>query len=233
MERAVLARYKGCMHAMLAGRLQRYFGLYLYRVMARPLDGQDPPPAGPLRYALVDEADLLAHCRDPALELPAYSVSASFLRGDLCMGALQDGRLVGYAWLAFGATPESRGTWLEVGPQAGYTYRHFVRPECRGRRILAGMLRASDAALAQRARSRCVSLIYTHNRASIRASARSGAVTVGYAACLRLFGRPLSWRTPGAKREGLRFFRRQSNLSLLSVAMRRLASMLATTTSRN
>jgi hypothetical protein len=56
---------------------------------------------------------------------------------------------------------------------------------------------------------------------------------VGHAARLRLFGRVLSWRSPGAKREGLRFFRPQSNLSLLSVAMRRVASMLAATTPRN
>jgi RimJ/RimL family protein N-acetyltransferase len=233
VEEALPARYKGCMHAKLAGRLQRYFGLYLYRVMARPLDAQNAPPGGPVRFALIDEAELLLHCRDPELELPAYSVRASFERGDLCVGALQDGQLVGYCWFAFGPTPESGGTWLEIGRQATYSYRHFVRPGYRGRRIAAGMLRAVDSTLAQRERARCVALVYTHNRASIRASARSGALPTGYAACLRIFGHPLSWRSPGAKREGLRFFRPQSNLSLLSVAMRRLLSMLAATASRN
>ena len=122
---------------------------------------------------------------------------------------------------------------MEFDRRAAYTYRHFVRRDERGRRLTPGMLRAVDLALAQHGRRRCVTLVYTHNRASIRASERSGARTVGYAACLNMFGRVLSWRSPGAKREGLRFFRPQSNLSLFSAAMRRLASMLAATTSRN
>jgi GNAT superfamily N-acetyltransferase len=217
----------------LATLLQRYFGLYLYRVMARPLDANAPGPHGAVQFALLREAEVLAHCGDAELELPAASVRASFERGDFCVGALQDGRLLGYAWFAFGATPESGGAWVEVDRGAAYTYRHFVRPGCRGLGLAPRMLRGADDALAQRGRSRCVTLIYTYNRASIRASARSGALTVGYAARLRLFGRVLSWRSPGAKREGLRFFRPQSNLSLLSVAMRRVASMLAATTPRN
>lgn len=222
------------MHAKLAGLLQRYCGLYLYRVMARPLDLQALAPTdSPVRFAPIGEAEVLRHCAEAELELSPASVRASFERGDLCIGALQEGRLLGYAWFAFGATPESGGTWIGIDRAAAYTYRHFVRPACRGKRLAAGMLLAADAALAQRGRTRCVTLVYTHNRASIRASGRTGARTIGYAACLRLFGRPLSWRSPGAKREALRFFRPQSKRSLVSVAMRRLASMLAATTPRN
>lgn len=221
------------MHARFAGLLQRYLGLYLYRVMARPLEPLDHTPAGAVRFVRLGEVELLGHCGDAELELAPASVHASFERGDLCVGALQDQRLLGYVWFAFGATPEAGGTWVEFDRRSAYTYRHFVRPGCRGAGLAAGMLRAADGFMAQRGLARCVTLIYTYNRASIRASARSGALAVGRAACLRLFGRTLSWRSPGAKREGLRFFRPQSSLSRLSLTMRRLASMLAVTASRN
>jgi GNAT superfamily N-acetyltransferase len=214
--------------------LQRHFGLNFYRVLVRTLE---PAAAGAapaaIRFALLEEAELLAHCRDPELELSAASVRDSFARGDVCAGALEGERLLGYAWFAFGATPESGGTWIDFAPGAIYTYRHFVRPGHRGRRIAAGLLPAADACAAQRGREICLTLIYTHNRASIRATERSGSRTVGYAACLRLFGRLLCWRSAGARRHALRFFRPQSNFRPFSLAMRRLASMLAATTSRN
>jgi GNAT superfamily N-acetyltransferase len=221
------------MHARITSRLQRHLGLTLYRVLSRPLDPAAAVTAGPLRFTLLSETELLPHCADPELELAAATARAAFARGDLCVGALEGERLAGYAWLAFGATPESGGVWVDFDPLAIYSYRHFVRPGCRGRRIAAGLLPAADALCAQRGRSRCVTLIYTYNRASIRASERSGARGVGYIATLRLFGRLLCWRSPGARRERVRLFKPQSNFRPFSFAMRRLASMLAATTSRN
>jgi len=230
----VISKIANRLHIRLSTALQRYCGLYLYRVLVRRLD---PAPrealAAGIRFAPLEEAELRAHCADRRLELTWSSAQRSLARGDICVGAFDGDILAGYAWFAFGATPESGGVWVDVDSQASYTYRHFVRPSHRGRRLAAGLLHAADAPSAQRGCSRCVTLIYTYNRASIRASERSGARTVGYAACLRLFGRALSWRSPGARRERLRFFRPQSNFRPFSLAMRRLASMLAATTSRN
>lgn len=215
-------------------RLQRHFGLSLYRVLSRPLyPAPDSWAAGSLRFAPLGERELLAWCDDAELELSAGTARAALARGDLCIGALEDGRLLGYAWFAFGATPESAGAWVEFDPRTRYTYKHFVRPGCRGRRILAGLLLAADGLCAERGCKRCVTLIYTHNRASIRASQRIGARPAGYIATLRLFGRLLCWRSPAARREGVRLFKPQSNFRRLSLAMRRLASMLAPTTPRN
>jgi hypothetical protein len=221
-------------HPRLAKLLQRHVGLNLYRVLSRHLEpaAQAAPIAG-IRFTLLDEAQALAHSRDAELELSPASVREAFARGDVCVGALEDERLLGYAWFAFSPTPESGGTWVDFAPSATYTYRHFVRPSQRGRRIVGGMLFAADAEAVRRGRSTCLTLVYTHNRASIRASERSGARTVGYAACWKLFGRLLCWRSSGAREAKLLFFRPQSNLSPFSLAMRRLASMLAATTSRN
>jgi GNAT superfamily N-acetyltransferase len=216
-------------------RLQRYGGLYVYRVLVRPLEATPREAAAPegMCFRVLSEAELLAQCADPELELPEDSARAAFARGDVCVGALEGARLLGYAWVAFGATPESHGVWVDRAAGACYSYRHFVRPECRGRRIAARLLPAADELCAQRGLSRCLTLIYTFNQASIRASERSGSLTVGYAAWITLFGGLLSWRSPGAKRHGLRFFRAQSNFRPFSAAMRRLASMLAATDTRN
>ena len=224
------------MHAKIMKRLQRHVGLSAFRVLARPLAdaascGADVP--GGIRCRLLAEDELLSHCWDRELELSEKSARAAFARGDLCVGALEGERLVGYAWYAFGATPESRGVWLDFAPQLRYSYKHFVRPGERGRRIAAGLLPAGDALCRERGRSGCLTLVHTHNRASIRASERTGARTAGFAAYLKVFGRVLCWYSPGAKALGLRFFRPQSNFRRFSFAMRRFASMLADTTSRN
>jgi GNAT superfamily N-acetyltransferase len=222
------------MYAKISILLQRHLGLSLYQVLSRPLDpAAGATAAGPVRFTLLSENELLPHCADPELELSARTVRAAFARGDLCAGALEGGRLLGYAWFAFGATPESAGAWVEFDARSRYTYKHFVRRACRGRRIAAGLLAAADALCVERGCNRCVTLIYTYNRASIRASERTGARTAGYVATLRLFGRLLCWRSPGARREGVRVFKPQSNFRPFSLAMRRLASMLAATTSRN
>jgi len=214
-------------------RLQRHLGLSVFRVLFRPLAGTAVNVADGIRCRLLAEDELLSHCWDRELELPEKSARAAFARGHVCVGALDGERLVGYAWFAFGATPESGGVWIDFAPHLRYSYKHFVRPSDRGRRVAAGLLPAGDAMCRERGRSGCLTLIHTHNRASIRASARAGSGLVGYAAYLRVFGRVLCWYSPGARALGLRFFRPQSNFRRFSFAMRRFASMLAATTSRN
>lgn len=212
--------------------LQRHLGLSVFRLLERPLEQRSAAADG-MRFAELGEEELLGHCADPALELSGASARGAFARGDRCVGALEDGKLLGYAWFAFTPTPESGGMWIDFDADAAYSYRHFVRPDCRGRRIAGRLLPAADSLCAAQGRKRCLILIHEHNVSSIRASERSGARTVGHAVCLTLFGWLLCWRSPGTKRHGLRFFRPQSNLRPLSAAMRRLASILAATDLRN
>ena len=194
---------------------QRFLGLSVFRLLERPLDLR-AQQAGGVGFVELAEDELLGHCADPALELPAASARGAFARGDRCLGALENGRLLGYAWFAFTPTPESGGMWIDFDADAAYSYRHFVRPECRGRRIAGRLLPAADALCVAQGRSRCLILIHEHNAGSIRASGRSGARTVGHAACLTLFGSLLCWRSPGTKRHGLRFFRPRAGFRPLS-----------------
>ena len=75
------------MHPRLAKLLQRHVGLNLYRVLSRRLESAAPtPPPEGIRCALLDEAQALAHSRDPQLELAQASVHEAFARGDVCVG---------------------------------------------------------------------------------------------------------------------------------------------------
>jgi GNAT superfamily N-acetyltransferase len=224
------------MQANIMKRLQVHLGLSAFHVLARPLADAascDAHVPDGMRCRQLAEDELLSHCWDRELELPEKSARAAFARGDVCVAAMEGERLVGYAWQAFGATPESNGVWLDFAPQLRYSYRHFVRPADRGRRVAAALLAAGDALCRERGRTGSVMLVHIHNRASLRSCERAGARMAGFAAYLKVFGRVLCWYSPGAKALGLRFFRPQSNFRRFSFAMRRFASMLAATTSRN
>jgi hypothetical protein len=179
-------------------------GLYLCRVVSRPL-GCAPIPPGVVRYCLMGERDLLPHCADAELELPERHVRAAFSRGDFCVGALAGERLVGYEWLAFRPTPHIDGLWVGFDAGSRYGYKKFVRPECRGRRIAAGLSAYGDALSLSQGCTRTIAFIELDNDASWRASARLGSKTIGYAGYLKLFDTFFPFRSKGAKALGFRF----------------------------
>jgi GNAT superfamily N-acetyltransferase len=185
-------------------RAVRYLGLYLCRIVSRPLGCEHTPP-GPIGYCLMNERDLLPHCADADLELSEGHVRAAFSRGDLCVGAFAGGRLVGYEWLAFRRTPHMDGIWVEFDPGSRYGYKKFVRPEFRGRHIAAGLSAYGDPWCLRRGCSRTIAFIELDNDASWRAAARLGSRTIGYAGYLKLFDTFVAFRSKGARALGFRF----------------------------
>src|SRR4051812_14531234 len=109
--------------------LRSYFGFHLLRVFMVPLD--DAPRIRPeqsgLRYAALTHAELLQWCRDPALELDEIKAVTALRRGDICMGAMDGERLIGYVWFAFGHTPHVEGSWVRLQGGARYLYKAFIR----------------------------------------------------------------------------------------------------------
>ena len=185
-------------------RSMRYLGLYLCRVVSRPLGCEQTPP-GPIHYCLMGERDLLPHCADADLELSERHVRSAFSRGDLCVGAFAGERLVGYEWLAFRATPHIDGVWVDFDPGSRYGYKKFVLPEFRGQRIAAGLSAYGDPSCLRRGCTRTIAFLDLDNDASWRASARLGSRTIGYAGYLKLFDIFIAFRTGGAKALGFRF----------------------------
>src|SRR5690606_15093936 len=136
-------------------------------------------------------------------------VRLAFARGELCVGALHGKKLVGDEWHAFGAAPDVDGIWVSVSPEARYSYKKFVRPEYRGQRIGAGLSSYSDVQCLERGRKWSVGFVGLNNPASFRVARRLGSRTIGYAGYFRFGDRFIAFRSPGAKRFGFRFYRRE------------------------
>lgn len=189
-------------------RLRKYLGLHALRVLSMPPASVAPArEVDGLRYGALAEAEALAWCADAELELSEASVRAAYARGDICVGARENGAPVGYLWYAYGPTPHIGEVWIDCGPRARYSYKAFVRPSHRGRGIAPELYRQAYWIAPLRARTATLLAIDLGNDASLRASLRAGRRVVGYAGFLMRGGRLVfAWRSPGAKKYGFRFF---------------------------
>jgi hypothetical protein len=187
--------------------LQRNLGLHCCVILANELRPQVAPVHSIVTYAPLDEAQALSWCGDKELELGATQISLAFSRGDRCIGAFAGTRLVGYMWLAFGASPHVDGIWVDFAQGDCYAYKFFVRSRYRGQRIIADLHRQADAECLGRGAHRKLYIVDMHNVASLQAARRSGHVALGYAGFLRCLGRPRFFRSPGARQAGFRLYR--------------------------
>jgi ribosomal protein S18 acetylase RimI-like enzyme len=183
-------------------------GLQLLRVFSRPLRPAErgAPPAG-LELRLLGEDELVAHSRDPSLELREAMIRAQYRRGGVCLGVLDGALLAGYVWFAYDVAPHGEGIAVEVPPRAVYRYKALVRPAYRGRGIAPALYRAADFHVAREGRETVVSCIAPQNRASVAATLKSGSRPLGllgYWRAGRLFA---AYHSPAVRRLGLRFHR--------------------------
>ena len=188
--------------------LRRRLGLHVCRVMVRELGSARrtrAPEGADLEFRALRACELLRWCRDPALELEPEQVRAAWLRGDRCLGALHGERLVGYLWLAYGPTPHTDGLWVEFHPDARYSYKKFVLPDYRGKRTAHGLSALADSDAFTRGRRFAINFVALENRASLKATRRSGSRTVGYAGYLRWGAAVIAFRSRGARAYGFRF----------------------------
>jgi ribosomal protein S18 acetylase RimI-like enzyme len=192
-------------YVRVMSRLGQQAGLRVFRVFGRRLRARVGAPASRLDCRLLKEREVLALCADAALDLVPSKVQAAYARGDLCVGAYQDGKLAGYCWFALSAAPHMDGAWLEFPEHVVYIYKSYVRPAFRGRGIAATLYGFADALFLQRGRTHAVLCVESHNRPSIAAARRSGFADAGYAAYLG-GARLRAWCSRAAAGSGLRFF---------------------------
>ncbi len=188
-------------------QLARRGGVHVIRVFHRPLEPAAPWPMPPgYDVGVMTQDEVLAECRDPALDLSEAGVRAAYARGSLCIGARQREALVGYVWFAFDAAPHLDGVWVRVPARAIYRYKALVRPAHRGKGIAPAMYRYADRVFSGRGREGVVNCIAAHNWASIAASVRSGARPLGHIAYWRSARRFLSFHSRAVRQLGLRFY---------------------------
>jgi len=200
----------------LISRLRRYLGIDLCRVLARDISAGVSKEAARFEFRTLSRAELLRLCADPEYQLSATWVRSALGRGDVCFGALEDGRVAGYVWLAYSAARYTDRVWVRTDASSRYTYKVFVRPEHRGRGLARELYRRADAAGLARGRTRAVMVVQADNAASLRAARRDGFSIVGYAGHIACRGGALAFRSPGARRFGFEFYSVQAPRALLT-----------------
>jgi GNAT superfamily N-acetyltransferase len=186
-------------------RLLRRFGLFSFRVQVRRLDARPLPLPEGVAIGIIP-AHEASRFSSPGLEVDEHKAAAAFARGEVCVGALHEDRLVGYAWFALAAAPHVDGVWMDFNRSAVYTYRAFVKVEFRGRGIASALYRFADARFIAAGRRFAILCIDSANRSSLAAARKSGARSAGRAGYWQAFGRFIGFRSTGAAGAGFRFF---------------------------
>jgi hypothetical protein len=171
--------------------------------------GDDPrlPPLPDGRYVrIATPEELLEAGTDPVYQLDPEFIHAAIAKGDLCVALFQERRLLAYFWKATGKTPHLGGLWVQFATGYCYSYKAFTHPDFRQGGLQRIVATWTDPLLRRRGYSHSIGFVETHNFPSIRASERRGAVKAGYAGYVQVFGNVYTFRTPGAKHHGFRFF---------------------------
>lgn len=182
-------------------------GLFVYRLFRRYLKEQsviEPPPG--ITVARVDRDEMISLCEVAGLQFSAGNIRAAFSRGEVCVAAKDGGRIVGYCWFARTAAPHVHGVWMDFNPGLIYSYRGFVIPSYRGRRIARSLYMAADSSLRKLGFSRMLVCIASHNSASMRAAQHAGFRRTGWIGYLQSDRRLWLVRTPAVKECGFRFY---------------------------
>jgi ribosomal protein S18 acetylase RimI-like enzyme len=187
--------------------LRRRLGIHFYYVLVRPLGAKPRLGATPpgLECRVLEAQDLLAYCADPGLDLREQAVRAALAAGDVCVGALEQGRLAGYVWYSFASAAHVDGVRVQIGPRLRYAYKVHVRPGCRGRGIARALLARGAGLCPQRGRDLGLCFVAPDNAPSLRAFAAAGWRRAGYAGYVKWRGRFRAFASAGAARAGARF----------------------------
>ena len=97
-------------------RLRHYLGVDLCRVLARDIGAGKGREPAQFEFRSLSRPELLQLCADPDYQLSATWVRSALARGDACFGALEQGRVAGYLWLAYSAARYTDKVWIRTDP---------------------------------------------------------------------------------------------------------------------
>lgn len=160
------------------------------------------------RALTADEARRFA--QDPNVQMTPGFVEESVARRDYCFGVLCGGQLAAYDWRGLGR-PVPLNQDLDVHyayPGQVYGYAMYTLPEYRGLRLQFYNVHRADARLLAEGHTHTIGYVALQNFASIQNLSRlKGQVFVGLAGYLRICGRYVTFRSPGARRYGFKIAR--------------------------
>jgi len=179
-------------------------GLHLWVVHARALEPDFViPPEHAARYEFrrvgLDEA-LLQSRSSPDLNLSEAFLESAFSRGDICVGAFDQGRLVAYTWRTLDRAPVDEDLWLKiVQPACRYGYKALVLADYRGQHLNRTVRSFYDHDMVAMGIQENVAYIDMHNIASMRAHRGLHRERVGYAGYFRRRRVWMTFRTPAVR----------------------------------
>jgi len=152
---------------------------------------------GDLTARFLDRDTLQALSADSRYELSPAFLDAALSKGDECYAIMDGARLAAYGWYA--RTPTNLSDDLEVRFDDGYLYMYkgLTLDSYRGRRLHAVGKAGALAVYQPRGYKGLVSCVASDNLSSLKSNRRMGCVEIGSLWAIRIFGRDLTFRSPG------------------------------------
>jgi hypothetical protein len=161
----------------------------------------------PERYTagFLSEKRLRDFSRDPDNGMPESFLDEALSKGDECFALCEGGTLAAYGWYA--STPtriDPPDLLLQFSGEYVYMYKGFTHTRHRGKRLHAiGMTMALQHYLSRGSRG-LVSYVESDNFDSLKSVFRMGYAAFGSVYVLRIFGRTLTYSSPGCGTFGFR-----------------------------
>lgn len=189
--------------------LERILRMNLLVVRTAKADANQPHANPPDRISvrIADPEELEPATRQPELDLTAAFLAEAKLRGDVVCGAFDAEELLGYSWCSVTRAPDLDGFWVMVPRSYWYSYKSFVRPGYRGKRLQQRMLACLDQHMLASGYSQRVGFVDASNIASLRGGNRAGYEKIGYILCWRNERLSCHFRTSGVRKIGFGFAR--------------------------
>jgi hypothetical protein len=191
--------------------VQRVFGVKVLRAMyvsaIAPAFAAVPAD---LTARFLDRDTLEQLSADPRYELSPGFLDAALSKGDECYAIMDGARLAAYGWYA--RTPTTIDDDLEVHFDDAYVYMYnaLTLDPYRGRRIHAMGKAGALSVYRARGYKGLVSYVESDNLSSLKANYRMGCIDIGSIWAIRIFGKDLTFRTPGCVAFGFNVVPRRS-----------------------
>ncbi len=159
---------------------------------------------------IASREDLIRAAEDPVMGLVPTKIDAALDRGDICAAAFDGDKMVAYAWRSFSIAPHVDGLWVTFEHPYRYGYKALTHPDYRGQHLQDAISAVSNAPCIERGYTEALSIVESHNYASITQDLRRSNRVVGWAGYLKLLGRVYPFHTSGARRHTFRFVRSEA-----------------------
>lgn len=159
------------------------------------------PGVEPYEIRWATRQEVLAEADGSAEWLDPHMARAALDRGERCMGAFLDGRMVSCSWSASGG-PLCQQLAIQVRPEMVYGHEAKTRPAHRGKGLYAAIVLTAARAAADAGRE-MVGYVYAGNSQAVCGSARMGKMRSGLIICQEGGERPWFWLSSFCRREGI------------------------------